>query len=88
MTTAIPEFKKKETSLVFTDKMREKLKGRDIILEKVGYTTYINEKGEEVKRRTTSKVNITKKVNESKKLLKTTNAIEKLEELDNVYGVK
>lgn len=83
----IPHFKEEEKSLVFNDEMRKKLKGRDIIVEKVGYTTYINEHNEEVKRRLTSKVNITEKVNESKKLLKAQNALEKSKEFDKIFEV-
>lgn len=83
----IPHFKEEGKSLVFNEEMRKKLKGRDIIVIKVGYTTYINDHNEEVKRRIISKVNITEKVNESKKLLKTQNALEKSKEYDKIFEV-
>lgn len=84
----IPEFMKKEKSLVFNEKMRKKLKGRHIIVERVKYETYINNKGEEVKRRIITRHDITSKINEMKKLLQKDNAIVKLQEMDKISEVK
>lgn len=51
---------------------------KDIIIKKVTYTTSYDTEGNEIKKRVITKVNLTKKINETAKVLKTMTAEEKI----------
>lgn len=58
---------------------------RDIIVTKYQNQTVYNEDGSFTVKRIPTKVNITKKINESKKLIKKDTAAEKLAELEKIF---
>ena len=70
------------------DSRAEQPKREDIIVTKVEYNILENEDGSETRYRTTRKVNVTKMVNETKKLVKnnqTSEILAKLEEIKGAY---
>lgn len=66
----------------------QKLNRRDIIINKVGYEETYNEKKEKITKRIETPFNVTKKVNESAKLIKVYTAQEKLKEFEKISEVK
>lgn len=60
----------------------------DIIVERVYYETEINENNEEVKKRKSEKINLTKKINETAKLVKIDKASEKLKKIEQIFTTK
>lgn len=65
----------------------QKLKRRDIIINKVSYEETYNEKNEKITKRIETPFNVTKKVNESAKLIKVYTAQDKLKELERISEV-
>lgn len=64
---------------------KENTKIPDIIIEnKIEYDE-INEKGEKITKYKREKINVTKQVNETKKIIKKNNAEEKVEELRQAF---
>lgn len=61
-----------------------KLQPQDIITYRWKEVTIYNEDGTKTIKRVCDKVNVTKKVNESKKLIKTYTAEQKLQEIDKI----
>ena len=59
---------------------------KDTIVKKLEIVNDFNEKGEMLTRKVYKKVNLTKLANETKKLLKTQTAEEKLAELEKVFS--
>lgn len=66
----------------------KKLKRRDIIVNKVHYEETYNEKNEKITKRIVTPINLTKKVNESAKLIKTYTAQEKMKELERISQMR
>lgn len=66
----------------------QQLKRRDIIIYKVSYEETYNEKNEKITKRIETPFNVTKKVNESAKLIKVYTAQEKLKELEKISQVR
>lgn len=66
----------------------QKLSRRDIIIRKVSYEETYNEKNEKITKRIETPFNVTKKVNESAKLIKVYTAQEKLKELEKISQVR
>lgn len=64
------------------------LKKKDIIINKISYKEEYNEKGEKVIKRIVTPYNVTKKVNETAKLLKQYTAQEKLKEFEKISLVR
>jgi predicted ATP-dependent endonuclease of OLD family len=60
---------------------------QDIIVKRVSYVTEYDEEGNEIKKRKEKLVNITKKINETKKLIKTNTAEEKLAAFDKICTI-
>lgn len=58
----------------------------EIIITKFETVTEYGTEGEEIKRRLPKKVNITRKINETKKLLKTYTAEEKVKEIEKIFS--
>ena len=56
----------------------EKIPNRDIIVSKVSYVTEYDKEGNRVIKKVVKKVNLTKSINETAKVLKTLSAEEKL----------
>ncbi len=67
-------------------RITKKNKNRDIIIKKFEIKTEVNDDGSITTRRIPIKVNITKKVNESKKLIKNYTAEQKIEELERIFS--
>lgn len=67
-------------------KITKKNKNRDIIIKKFEIKTEVNDDGSITTRRIPVNVNITKKVNESKKLIKNYTAEQKIEELERIFS--
>lgn len=82
----IPEVLKKDTKLIFTKDIEDKIKSRDIIVNKIKWETIIGEDGTIIKKRKNKKINLTKKMNETKKLIKNDNAAKKLAELEEILN--
>lgn len=61
-------------------------KNRDVIVTKFQYKTTYNEDGSFTTKRVPTMVNITKKMNEQKKLIKKDTAAEKLAELERIFS--
>lgn len=83
-----PEVMKEPPNIVLDKKKTDKLKGREIIVNKVSWETEVAENGDIIKKRKIKKVNITKKINEEKKLIKNNQAEEKLAELEKIFNEK
>jgi hypothetical protein len=66
----------------------QNLKRRDIIVYKVNYEETYNEKNEKITKRIETPFNVTKKVNESAKLIKVFTAQEKIKELEKISQVR
>lgn len=82
----IPEvFKKPTPGPELTEEYENKFKQVDIIIKKYQTITEIDENGYTLIKRLPKLVNITKKVNEEKKLVKQYTAEEKLAELEKVF---
>lgn len=82
----LPEVAKTPKDVILTSKMVEDLKSREIIVKKPYYElTYEKETGNEIKSRKVNKINITKKINEEKKLIKNDQAEKKLAELERIF---
>lgn len=58
----------------------------EIIITKYETVTEYGTEGEEIKRRLPKKVNITRKINETKKLLKNYTAEEKVKEIEKIFS--
>ena len=74
-----------EKAWKLTDEQRKKLKIRDIIVIKYKNEQTINDDGSITIKRVPQMTNITKKVNEQKKAIKTFTAEEKLIELEKIF---
>lgn len=62
-------------------------KPKDIIVKRVSYVIEYDEEGNEIKKRKETLVNITKKINETKKLIKTNTAEEKLAAFEKICTI-
>ena len=65
-----------------------KIVPKDIIITKYEEKTTYNEEGDRITKRIPVKVNITKKVNATAKLIKEKTAQEKLAELEKIFSTK
>lgn len=83
-----PEVMKEPPNIVLNKQQVNDLKGREIIVNKVSWETEVAENGDIIKKRKIKKVNITKKINEEKKLIKNNQAEEKLAELEKIFNEK
>lgn len=83
-----PEVMKEPPNIILDKKDLDSLKGREIIVNKVSWETEVAENGDITKKRKIKKVNITKKINEEKKLIKNNQAEEKLAELEKIFNEK
>ena len=78
------EVEKKKTIVKATEEMKKNKKPEDIIITK--FEKKIEYKnGEQIIKRIPIKVNLTKKINETKKLIKNYSAEEKLNELEKIF---
>ena len=83
-----PEVMKEPPNIILDKKGLDSLKGREIIVNKVSWETEVAENGDIIKKKKIKKVNITKKINEEKKLIKNNQAEEKLAELEKIFNEK
>lgn len=75
---------RKKITPILKDEEVEQIKENDLIIEKlVPKTTYEN--GKKITEYNYEKVNLTKKINETKKLLKIDNTSEKIAELEKIF---
>lgn len=79
---------KEPPNIVLDKKKINELKGREIIVNKVSWETEVAENGDIIQKRNVKKINITKKINEEKKLIKNNQAEEKLAELEKIFNEK
>lgn len=70
------------------EELKNAAKPRDIIVARHKKVTSYNDNGDEITKTQISYVNISKKVNESKKLIKTDSAAEKLAQLEKIFTKK
>ena len=71
---------------MITEERMEELAPKDIIITKYKIEEIVNDDGSITSKRIPVNVNITKKINEEKKLIKTYTAEEKLIELEKVFS--
>lgn len=83
MKTKIKAYKSYEDNK--NQKETENYNDPDIIIEKLTYQETVTENGIIEKKPTYKKVNLTKKINETAKLLKTNTAEEKIKELEKIF---
>ena len=67
-------------------KLKEVPENADIIITKYETKTEYTDDGSKLEKRVPIKVNITKKINETKKLLKTTTAEQKMAEIEKIFS--
>ena len=79
-------YRKPTHAPVITKEIKEQLRTKDIIITKYKDEETVNEDGSITHKRIPINVNITKKINEEKKLIKTYTAEEKLIELEKVFS--
>ena len=71
---------------IWTAEEIEAEKPKDIIVTKIATRTTVNSEGDIVIKRVKTRVNLTKKINETKKMIKIDTAQEKLEEIERIYS--
>lgn len=76
--------KKKETPIITKEQMGQNAP-YDIIVNKISYKEERDKDGNLTIKRTKKKVNLTKKINETAKLIKKDIATEKIEEIEKIY---
>ena len=79
-------YRKHTPAPIITKEIKDQLKPKDIIITKYKDEESVNEDGSITHKRIPINVNITKKINEEKKLIKTYTAEEKLIELEKVFS--
>ena len=79
------EIERKPIKKLLTKEMLEETKDTDIIITKHQNKTIYNEDNSKTIKRIPIKINITKKVNETAKTIKTYSAEEKLQQIEKIY---
>ena len=64
----------------------EEPKHNDTLVKRISYDTEYDEEGNEIKKRKETNINITKLINETKKLIKNYSAEEKLDEMKRIFS--
>ena len=77
--------KRPKQNIKITKEIEQLSRPKDIVITKYRTDIDYDKDGNEIKKRTPVTVNITKKMNESKKLVKKFTAEEKLEELEKIF---